>query len=312
MKFLVGLFVGVEAQCCYEGCEKAPVSCNGAGEYCDSQTICESSCGGSWCGGPVPTPSPQPVPTPTPSPTPAPADAYCLSASDLTVAYGDSVRLMNGGYSVNGNGGAASKASFNLLGGFVEFDVDVGNVRSGVNANFYAIAPSIGSDGYQPNEYCDGAENDRPWCIELDWLESNGHCAGASTIHTIPGGGDNGCTAWGCRTHYTHGNSKFHMRVEYGADGSETIYKDGGALGGYSPNPDGNTWSVIANEMQNKGVVLYGSEWTGWVPDEWCGGPNGGDLEASSYSVTNLVVQGTVVQGPEPTKCSFANATLAV
>lgn len=220
----------------------------------------------------------------------------------MVVAYGDNVNLKDGGWTVQGNGGGASKASFNLLGGYVEFDVDVSGVRAGVNANLYAIAPSIGADGYQPEEYCDGA-GERPWCIELDWLESNGHCAGASTIHTVPGPGDNGCTAWGCRTHYNHGSPTFHMRVEYGSDGRETIFKDGSPLTGYSPNPDGSTWSKIQQEMQSKGVILYGSEWTGWVPDEWCGGPNAGDLEASTYNINNIVVQGSVVQGPEPAKC---------
>lgn len=227
-----------------------------------------------------------------------------MKAGDLIVAYGDRVTLKDGGWDVSGNGGGASKASFNLLGGYVEFDVDVSNTRSGVNANLYAIAPSTGGDGYQPGEYCDGAENDSPWCIELDWLESNGHCAGASTIHTIPGPGNNGCTAWGCRTHYNHGSPSFHMKVQYGQDGSETIFKDGQALNGYSPAPDGSTWGKIKSEMQSKGVILYGSEWTGWVPDEQCGGPNPGDLDASSYSISNVVVQGVVVQGPEPSKCN--------
>jgi len=226
-----------------------------------------------------------------------------LKASDMVVAYGDNVNLKDGGWDISGNGGGASKASFNLLGGYVEFDVDISNTRSGVNANLYAIAPSTGGDGYNPSEYCDGA-GEKPWCIELDWLESNGHCKGATTIHTIPGPGSNGCTAWGCRTTYTVDSPTFHMRVEYGQDGSETILRDGQALGGYDPAPDGSTWGKIKSEMQGKGVVLYGSEWTGWVPEDTCGGPNAGDLDASSYSINNIVVQGSVVQGPEPSKCN--------
>jgi hypothetical protein len=229
------------------------------------------------------------------------------------VAYGEAVTLKTGGWSVSGNGGGATKASFNLLGGYVEFDVDVSQTRSGVNANLYAIAPKIGSDGYEPSEYCDGAESDaHPWCIELDWLESNGHCNGASTIHTIPGPGSNGCTAWGCRTEYDHDSPTFHMRVEYGADGHETIMKDGQALGGYNPAPGSDAWAKIMSEMQSNGVILYGSEWTGWVPGDHCGGPNPGDLEASSYSISNLVISGTVVQGPEPTRCAYTNTTVVV
>jgi len=293
--------------CCAEGCD---CSWTNGGASCGASdgSVCWRKC--CACGD-SPSPSPSPTPGPTPSPVPPASGAYCLKASDLTVAYGGGVALKDGGYSVNGNGGAASKASFNLLGGYVEFDVDVSNVRNGVNANFYAIAPQIGGDGYQPNEYCDGAENDSPWCIELDWVESNGACAGASTIHTVPGPGNNGCTAWGCRTHYTQSNT-FHMRVEYGSDGSEKLIRNGVQLTDYSPQPDGATWATIKGEMQSKGVVLYGSEWTGWVPDEWCGGPNGGDLDASSYIVSNIVVSGSVVQGPEPTRCAFANTSVVV
>lgn len=221
----------------------------------------------------------------------------------MLVAYGENVNLRDGGWTVQGNGGGASKASFNLLGGYVEFDVDVSGTRAGVNANLYAIAPTTGPDGYDPEQYCDGA-GVKPWCIELDWLESNGHCAGASTLHTIPGPGSNGCTAWGCRVEYTTDNPKFSMRVEYGTDGSQTIFKDGQALTGFNPSPDGSTWSKIQSEMNSKGVILYGSEWTGWVPHDTCGGPNPGDLDASSYSIDNIVVKGTVVQGPEPSKCS--------
>merc|ERR1711871_1759983 len=48
-------------------------------------------------------------------------------------------------------------------------------------------------------------------------------------------------------------------------------------------------------------MVLYSSQWTGWVPGN-CGGD--GNLAASSFGVLNLRIQASVVQGPEPTKCS--------
>lgn len=213
---------------------------------------------------------------------------------------------------INGGGGGATKAAFNLLGGYVEFDVDVSNVRPGVNANMYSIAPQIGAGGYVGDNYCDGAENDKPWCIELDYVESNGNCAAAATLHTVPGPGSNGCTAWGCRLHWSYnGETKYKMRAAYGTDGSQTLTKNGQPLSGYDPSPNGDTWRVIQQEMQSKGVVVYGSEWTGWVPEEWCGSDGSdSDLAASSYSISNIVVQGSVVQGPEPTKCSFANVTM--
>jgi len=231
---------------------------------------------------------------------------YCPGPNDWVIAYGENVNLQNGGFIVQGNGGAATKATFNLLNGYVEFDVDVSNSQAGVNANLYAIAPSgLGPEGWydNDNQYCDGAINDRPNCIELDWFESNGNCAGASTLHTVMGEGNTApCTSWGCRAHWTYnGNTKFHMKVTYGGDGSQTVMVDGAVLGGFDPNPVAEDWAIIKGEQQSKGLLIYGSEWTGWVPEEWCG--TAGCLECSSYSISNLQVHGTVVQGPEPTKC---------
>jgi hypothetical protein len=231
----------------------------------------------------------------------------------MMVAYsGGTVQIRDGGYTVHGNGGVASKATFNLLGGYVEFDVDVSSVQTGVNANLYAIAPSgLGGAGFtdNDNQYCDGAINDRPDCIELDWLESNGNCAGASTLHTVMGEGDGApCNSWGCRTHWPYnGETSFHMRVEYDQSGAQTIFKNGAALTGYTPNPIQQDWDIIKGEMQSKGVLLYGSEWTGWVPEEWCG--SSGCLDCSTYSIDNLVVQGSVVQGPTPRSCGYTNST---
>lgn len=229
------------------------------------------------------------------------------------VAYaGGTVTVRDQGFTVHGNGGVASKATFNLLGGYVEFDVDVSNVQVGVNANLYAIAPSgLGDAGFTDNDaqYCDGAINDRKNCIELDWFESNGNCAGASTLHTVMGEGNSGnpCNSWGCRTHwYYNGGTQFHMRIEYGTDGSQTAYNNGAVMGGFNPAPGGSDWNIIRQEMESKGVLIYGSEWTGWVPVEDCG--TSGCLECSSYSISNIVVQGSVVQGPIPRTCGSSIA----
>merc|ERR1711879_1006668 len=53
---------------------------------------------------------------------PSPGAVWCPSAGDFAVAYG-SPQLRDGGWTVHGNGGAATKAAYNLVGGFVEFDV---------------------------------------------------------------------------------------------------------------------------------------------------------------------------------------------
>jgi hypothetical protein len=251
-------------------------------------------------------------------------EAFCPTAADVTVHYGDSVELKNGGWSVHGNGGGATRASFNLLGGYVEFDVDVSNVELAVNANLYAIAPDIGPDGFQSGEYCDGAVHDNdgiPYCMELDFVESNGNCGAAATLHTIPGPGSDGCTAWGCRTHFMYnGNTQYHMRVEYSHDGVQRMLKDGQELSGFNPPPNDQAWSFIKDNMQSKGVVLVGTEWTGWVPlNEECASgdanrANEEGLAKSSFSISNLVIMGSPVQGPTPQRCSRigVNTTMVV
>jgi len=296
--------------CCYNGdsCGDLSKGCNAPTEYCSqSQANCESSCHGHYCGdspSPGPSPGPSPSPTPGPSPTPAGDADWCPSAGDFAVAYG-TPQLNNQGWEVHGNGGVATKAAFNLVGGFVEFDIDLSGVNTGVNANIYTISPSIDSSGYSGDKYCDGADNDKPWCLEVDWLESNGNCGGATTLHTKAGPGSDGCTSWGCRASYHYnGHSSFHMRIEYGEDGSWTTIRDGQTIdaGSLSPSPGSGDWSVIKSAYASKGAVIYSSEWTGWVPVEDCG--TSGDLPSSHFSIKNLKIKGSVVQGPTPQACS--------
>jgi len=219
------------------------------------------------------------------------------------VAYG-TPQLQDQGWSVQGNGGVATKSAFNLNGGYVEFDIDFSGVNTGVNANIYTISPTgLGSDGYTGDKYCDGADNDKPWCLEVDWIETNGNCGGATTLHTKQGPGPDGCTSWGCRASYHYGGkSSFHMRIEYGADGAWTTIRDGQQVGALSPGPGSWDWEVIKSTHEAQGAVIYSSEWTGWVPVEDCG--TSGDLGSSHYKVSNLKIFGSVVQGPTPRKCS--------
>ena len=71
----------------------------------------------------------------------ATSSQYCPSANDIVAAYG-SPNIFNGGWSITGGGAAATKASFNLLGGSVEYDIDLSHANTGVNANIYTISPT--------------------------------------------------------------------------------------------------------------------------------------------------------------------------
>lgn len=243
------------------------------------------------------------------------ADTYCPSADDLTVAYCDPgpdkenpmpcPELVDGGWNIVGGGGAATKSAFNLNGGYVEYDIDLTNVDGGVNANIYTVSPASFSMPYfnKTLDYCDGAASGDDFCMEMDWIEANGHCGGAATIHTIEGPGNDGCTAWGCRVESHYSNSKFHMRIEYDENGIWTITRDGEELRDYNPVPDNRAWDYVKSMHEERGAVIYSSEWIGWVPVADCG-TDAGDLYGSGFSISNLVVSGSVVKGPEPTKCS--------
>lgn len=242
------------------------------------------------------------------------ADLYCPSANDLTIAYCDNnnqqhpimwcPQLNDGGWVIQGGGGVATKAAFNLNGGYVQYDIDFSGVNTGVNANIYTISPQFsGGEFNKDADYCDGAAHGSDWCPELDWIETNGQCGGASTIHTIDGEGNDGCTGWGCRSSY-HYNSGPHigMRVDYDWNGQMTISMNGQTVGNWDPWPDNRAWGVARDFHESRGAVIYSSEWTGWTPVDDCG--SGGDLYTSSFTVSNLRISGSVVQGPEPTRCS--------
>jgi len=230
---------------------------------------------------------------------------YCPSSSDLVAAYGGSVSLKKQGWSVQGDGGAATKAAFNLNGGYVEYDLDVSEAKLGVIPNVYTIFPSNMDGAFDyGRHYCDAAENSKRWCPEIDWVESNGYCGGAAAIHTVPGSGPGSCNSWGCTAEFKHSSSgKIHMRIDY-SNGKATISRDGEQLQGFSPVPSGSDYAVIKEHHQQKGAVIYSSQWTGdWVPAESCGtGP--GDIGGSRFSVSNLRIYGSVVQGPTPQLCS--------
>jgi hypothetical protein len=231
---------------------------------------------------------------------------YCPSSSDLVVAYGSGVSLKKQGWSVQGDGGAATKAAFNLNGGYVEYDLDVSAAKVGVIPNVYALFPSdVGSAFDHDRHYCDAAENGKVWCPEIDWVESNGNCGGAAAIHTVPGSGPDSCNSWGCTAEFKHSDGKIHMRIDYSTGGKMTISRDGKQLQGFSPLPTGSDHAVIKKHHEERGAVIYSSQWTSsWVPMEKTCGSGPGDIGGSHFSVSNLRVYGSVVQGPTPKKCA--------
>merc|ERR1712176_363666 len=98
-------------------------------------------------------------------------------------------------------------------------------------------------------------KNEKPDCLEMDWIESNGNCGGASTLHTEPGEGAGACNYWGCRTTYSLGSSKFHMKIEYDSNGKITINRDGQIISGDSlSSVSASNWDVLKNTYQSTGA----------------------------------------------------------
>merc|ERR1712113_730153 len=244
-----------------------------------------SCCWACCCGSPQP-------PSPSPSPSPGGATTYCPDpAVDFVADYG-SPQWTSSGWTIHGGARASSKSSFNLAGGFIEFDMDVSGSHGHVNNNAYITFPStVGS-------YCDSGGS-APGCAELDFAENNGNCASSSTFHTDPSGADHD----GKQSVFPIGNN-VHVRATWDESGNTS-----------NINVNGHEWSGsgMAEQMRQHGAVLYSSQWTGWVPGN-CGGE--GNLEASTFSVSNLKIHGSVVQGPQPRRCEGtsegANPTVAV
>lgn len=212
----------------------------------------------------------------------------------------------------------ATKAAYNLLGGSVEYDVDFSKNKAGINANVYTISPSF-SGAYDDNTmYCDGAmpeDGSVPWCMEVDWIEGNGNCGGATTIHTVAErGGKDFCGTWGCQSEYSfNGKTIFHMTVTYGTDGSWTVKRDGqtiqvGEGQDWKPSPSAKDWAIVKSTMESKGSVIVSSVWTaaagGWLPANGvCGNGTGTDVAGSTFAVRNLKITGSITNGPPPTVC---------
>lgn len=194
-----------------------------------------------------------------------------------------SPQLHSDGWRIQGGARVSSKASYNLAGGFIEWDMDLSGAHGNVNNNVYLTFPAGGSGA----PYCDsGFSCGGSCCAEMDLTENNGNCFQATTWHSDRGGGDHGGQA------QTGGlGSSVHFKASWNSDGSSL----GVQVGGNYHSGEG-----FQDVMAQHGAVIYSSQWTGWVPGS-CGGD--GNLDASAVAVKNLRIQGSVVQGPEPTKC---------
>jgi len=236
----------------------------------------------------------------------AEAELYCPDQNSWLGFDGEGTSWDGDGWSIHGGGGVHGKMSFNLLGGYVEFDVDNSGSQWGVNNNFYTISPDHAYTNY--NDYCDGQGPDASspqgiYCMEMDIYEANGGQNLATTWHNWFNH-NGGCDQGGCGANLDLGG-KFHVKAEFGTDGWMHTYFNGEELNSFNPYPSSAARDNVMQTMESVGVAFASSQWTGWVP-----GPGNvdGDLGNSQFSITNVRVSGSVVFGPEPPKCSSDSA----
>ena len=70
------------------------------------------------------------------------SEVYCPTQNDFTS--NRNVQWYGNGWRITGQAGVHGKTSFNLLGGFVQFDIDTSSAQAGVNNNFYTTSPGRG------------------------------------------------------------------------------------------------------------------------------------------------------------------------
>jgi len=241
------------------------------------------------------------------APAPAGLTLYCpYGPDDIEINGNDATSSIEGsGWTMLGGSGVNVKASFNLLGGYVEFDMDLTKVGNGVNTNLYTISPA---DGVANSGYCDiQSSPNYPTCMEWDIDENNGNCAMQTTLHTWPNH-NGGCDQGGCEAN-THIGTTVHIKASMSTEGYPTINVNGNDVNGYNPAISASSAAYVVTTMQERGAAIWSSQWVGWVPveNECPSGATQSDLDSSQFSISNLKIMAkSVVFGSPPALCGAA------
>jgi len=268
---------------------------------------------------------------------PTEVQCFCPTASELQWDYGEGKpgnEIRDGGWTITEDGRVSSKGVFNLLGGYVEFDIDISRTAIGVNSNVYGVFPFMASGDFDAFHYCDAQPISPVWCPEMDFVENNGPVAWTSTWHTVPGRvpegtrNPHGCDEKGCYAaryyqppfHYKAqctarepapviDSSRVHtIRVSFDElTGDMTVvFKQGAAVVNMSGDsflndlgsaPDSYDRSIVKQYMEERGLAMVSSLWVGWVPAATTCPSYGATAEGSSFSVSNLRFAGKLIRG---------------
>jgi len=313
--------IGLELANCssYKDCCSNPLKF-----LCDKTAVCEcvendpnpcytKECGAEGCCRRKSTVTDdKSSPTPPPPVPPSNATLFCPEKDDWELGGDDIAWDSNArGWTVTGSGGVHGKATYNLLGGYVEFTMDTSHATAATNTNFYTSSPTTCCS------YCDIQPNKSPQCVEMDIIENNGNCAMATTWHTCAnkdngvtprpnlqcGSSSGDCNEAGCAGHEKLPGGAFQIRADFSMDGDMTVALDGKTVSVNVPiMGSSQPREQVVRTMTSLGAMFHSTQWQGWAPSgSSC--PTGGDLGSSRFSVFNVTILGSVVQGAPPTKC---------
>jgi hypothetical protein len=272
---------------------------------------------------------------------PTEVQCFCPKASDLQWDYGEGKpgnEIRDGGWTITEDGRVSSKGVFNLLGGYVEYDIDISRTAIGVNSNVYGVFPFMAAGDFDALQYCDAQPISPVWCPEMDFVENNGPVAWTSTWHTVPGRVPNGtrnsagCDEKGCYAARFY-QPPFHYKAQCTArepapmiDSSRTYtirtsfdeltgdmnvtFKQGATnvnmagdsfLNDLGSAPDSYDRSIVKQFMEERGLAMVSSLWVGWVPAAAICPSYDATPEGSSFSVSNLRFAGKLIRGSAST-----------
>lgn len=244
------------------------------------------------CSGPSPAP-------PQPTPSPGGHKLYCPDQSSYTFLRG--AKWTGAGWTINAEGRVEGNVAFDMVGGYVEFDMDTSAVHASINTNFYTVSPSPENfPAYCDIQACN--DNSCPFCMETDIVENNGDCCSATTVHTWTNW-NGGCDRGGCQS-IMRVSGQRHYKASWGDLGLLTVNIGGVNNNNYNPYPSDQSDRSVVETMQSVGATLISSQWFGWVPDDGCPSGDISGLSASTFTVGNVRVFGTVKQGKEPPLCT--------
>jgi len=232
------------------------------------------------------------------------------SGSSITVGKGPRFYIANNCYTAFSN---SVFRTFKLLGGSIQFTVDLSEVGCGLNAAFYLVSLPAAGAGSNGDYYCDANCVGGSCCSEMDLFEANRHAI-QITAHQCTGG-TSGCDSGGCaKNTQSLGSSAFGPGASYTINSLQTFTvkisftSSGGTLSHITSvisqgsnsitlshgSECGSTYLATIGKAISAGMVPTFSYWGGsmsWLDSPACSSDN--PEVSGSVIFSNIIVTGS-------------------